>query len=418
MPTTIDWGNRIIYPDRADMIQVQATPIEIYQLNVNDIHLELRDLEDDPAGMPHPSTHTYKGPTTLSGVTYARIMEIINDYTFTFLPNSAWVCQIVGGNSNIGDRVNPNNVSIQVANSAGLQDATSLQAASFQGHVTIDPINGTAGTTFPLGTQQNPVNNIVDAHDIAEERGLSRFLVANDLTLDATAVLADGYTFFAQKNGVVVTIQSAAVVTNCTFETIGVTGVLDSNNQFVSCEVFNASSLQASMINCGISGSLTLTGGLTQLINCHSDVAGGGPGQYPTMNMGGSGSDLLVRDYSGGLAIENCADANADVSIDVDSGRIIIDSTVTAGSITVRGIAEVTDNSTGTAVVSDQTITRNVVETRKLNGNKMITDPVAGTITVYDDDDITVLLQADLYEDAAAVTPYQGSGAERRERMT
>ena len=50
--------------------------------------------------------------------------------------------------------------------------------------------------------------------------------------------------------------------------------------------------------------------------------------------------------------------------------------------------------------------------------NRVVTDPVAGTFTVYDDDDTTVLYVADLWEDAAGTTPYQGSGADRRDRIT
>ena len=54
---------------------------------------------------------------------------------------------------------------------------------------------------------------------------------------------------------------------------------------------------------------------------------------------------------------------------------------------------------------------------RKLLQNKMITDPSTGELIVYDDDG-TELLRGDLFEDAAGVTPYQGQGAERRERLT
>ena len=49
--------------------------------------------------------------------------------------------------------------------------------------------------------------------------------------------------------------------------------------------------------------------------------------------------------------------------------------------------------------------------------NKTITDPAAGTITVYDTDGTTVLFVADLFEDAAGTTAYTGAGAERRERL-
>ena len=49
--------------------------------------------------------------------------------------------------------------------------------------------------------------------------------------------------------------------------------------------------------------------------------------------------------------------------------------------------------------------------------NKTITDPAAGTITIYDTDGTTVLFVADLWQDAAGTIAYTGTGAERRERL-
>ncbi len=49
--------------------------------------------------------------------------------------------------------------------------------------------------------------------------------------------------------------------------------------------------------------------------------------------------------------------------------------------------------------------------------NKVITDPAAGTYTVYDTDDTTVLYVADLWEDAAGTVAYSGTGAQRRDRL-
>lgn len=54
----------------------------------------------------------------------------------------------------------------------------------------------------------------------------------------------------------------------------------------------------------------------------------------------------------------------------------------------------------------------------KMARNKVVTDPVAGTYTVYDDDGTTVLLTANLYEDVAGTIDYRGQGADRRERLT
>lgn len=47
--------------------------------------------------------------------------------------------------------------------------------------------------------------------------------------------------------------------------------------------------------------------------------------------------------------------------------------------------------------------------------HKTVTDPAAGTFTVYDEDGTTVLYVADLWENAAGTTAYQGQGADRRD---
>ncbi len=49
--------------------------------------------------------------------------------------------------------------------------------------------------------------------------------------------------------------------------------------------------------------------------------------------------------------------------------------------------------------------------------NRVVTDPAAGTYTVYAADDTTVAYVADLWQDAAGTTPYSGAGADRRDRL-
>ncbi len=54
----------------------------------------------------------------------------------------------------------------------------------------------------------------------------------------------------------------------------------------------------------------------------------------------------------------------------------------------------------------------------KILKNKTVTDPVAGTITVYDTDDVTPLFTANIFENVAGSQPYQGTGIDRRDRLT
>lgn len=49
--------------------------------------------------------------------------------------------------------------------------------------------------------------------------------------------------------------------------------------------------------------------------------------------------------------------------------------------------------------------------------NRVVTNPSTGKFVVYDDDNTTILVQGDLWQDAAGSTPYAGAGAERRDRL-
>lgn len=70
------------------------------------------------------------------------------------------------------------------------------------------------------------------------------------------------------------------------------------------------------------------------------------------------------------------------------------------------------------AVVDGELAGTTLASIKKILRNKTVTDPVAGTITVYATDGVTPIYVADLFEDADGTIPYKGSGAERRERLT
>ena len=50
--------------------------------------------------------------------------------------------------------------------------------------------------------------------------------------------------------------------------------------------------------------------------------------------------------------------------------------------------------------------------------NKRVTNPATGKQTIFADDSSTVLLEGNLFEDAAGTQAYRGQGAERSERLT
>lgn len=123
MAIAIDWGLKLITVPQADLTFIGGT---LYELDLNWFRLQLKNLEDDAAGMPYPRTHRHNTEVTISGVTYARTVEIINGYTVTFEdvgPHYTVSCQ--GANHNIVDVLNFNSVNLLINNSAGLINAGS-----------------------------------------------------------------------------------------------------------------------------------------------------------------------------------------------------------------------------------------------------------------------------------------------------
>ena len=68
-------------------------------------------------------------------------------------------------------------------------------------------------------------------------------------------------------------------------------------------------------------------------------------------------------------------------------------------------------------ILWDGTRETNLLIVSKILRNKMVTDPTTGIMTLYDDDNVTPYLTAQLYKDAAGTITYNGTGAERRQRL-
>ena len=92
---------------------------DLYQLDVNEFRLALKDIEDHPDFIPMPATHRHATQVVLSGVTYARSFEILYPYTVEF-EDGNYTVRCTGANHNIADVKVINSVSLIIGNSAGL----------------------------------------------------------------------------------------------------------------------------------------------------------------------------------------------------------------------------------------------------------------------------------------------------------
>ena len=122
MAITIQWATKIINVPKNYLTSLGGN---LYEMNIDDFRKTLKNLEDDEDGMPFLRTHNHNTQVTVSGITLARVIEIINGYTITF-EDGQYAVNIVGANSNIPDVTNINQVSIRAFNSAGMVSVSEL----------------------------------------------------------------------------------------------------------------------------------------------------------------------------------------------------------------------------------------------------------------------------------------------------
>lgn len=278
-------------------------------------------------------------------------------------------CNISGGNlvaeDDVGSQLSPvvptafTQIVRTASSSATLQESQDIQYSSFNGGVTVDITNGTSGTTFPSGTPRQPVNNLTDALSIANSRGLTKFFVEGDLTISSG--LFDNFVFVGQSTSrTLITIDPPASVIASEFTNCTVTGTLDGNSVIENAVVQDLDFVDGVVRRSGLIGDITLSGVSTlQLLDCFE-----GSQVRPCIDFGGAGTGLIVTNFNGAICLKNKT-GSENAFLDLASGDIEIENSVTNGTITLRGVGKWDNKFTysGGATIVDETIFTRVDET-------------------------------------------------------
>ncbi len=295
------------------------------------------------------------------------------------------VCRVSGGNlvavDSAGDPETPFQATFGVAfdrttsASATQTDQDAIQYASFSDVVTVDAVHGAAGTDYPLGNQEYPVDNIPDAVIIANERGFTVLSIRGNITLD-TGDNVTGLVIAGQgpiRSTFIINVGANTL--NCTFNNATIEGNLDGNSQISDCTVGDLNYIEGAVKRSLINGTILLTGSAeTHIVDCWSDCGGNA-----FIDMGGSGRDLVVHRFSGMITVKNLTGAN-NASLGLVSGRAVIDATVTAGIVSVGGICALIDNHGGTAVVYTDGLVNTVAIVDGVLGGALAAHGVYGTV--------------------------------------
>jgi hypothetical protein len=252
------------------------------------------------------------------------------------------------------------------SSSATLLNQFALEHGSFDGAVWVKPSSPYSGTSFPVGTLLQPVNNMADALTIAINEGFSVFNLLEAVTIPATGDFSNK-AFRGPVSATPVTIAAGAQVDNCDYEVLQLSGQLSGSSLLRDCLIVNVTDFNGIMENCVIAGSVACTGSAdTLFVNCYSSVD---VVTVPTVSLGGaSGPDVVFRGYVGDIRLTDLSRAAAKVSLDFVSGDLILDPTVANGTIVARGIGTVADNSTAPAVVQSKILNADNVNNSLFDG--------------------------------------------------
>ena len=331
------------------------------EITIQDLVDTLRTAEAELGNMQWAKIIDAAGKDALGGGQYVGITATLLNAVLAFeaRPGPSWVlCSISGGNlvavDSLGANIDPRlptafvTVDRTASSSATLQEQADIQYSSFGGGVTVDLVNGLAGTIFPAGTPRQPSNNLVDALAIAQARGLTTLYVRGSITIDSGL----DYTRLAFVGESIahcmITIDPAANVVGCEFRSASIDGTLDGGCSITECQIGTLNYVDGVVLRSLLADNsvITLSGaGQASFLSCYCNAAS--ETNAPYIDCGGTGSSLVVRNYSGALGIKNKTGLES-AAISLSNGHIYLDSTVTAGEIEVSGTGFLTDNSTAT----------------------------------------------------------------------
>lgn len=277
-----------------------------------------------------------------------------------------------------------------------------------RGAVWIDTsLANTNTVSYVDGTVDNPVSTIAAATTIAVALDIKRFHLApgSSITL---AQSYDDYIFEACHATIALGGQS---INNAVFYGATITGNDDGSNanhvQYFDCVIGTNTLGQFVLTRCYFTATLTLAeAGTYYMHQCFSGVAGTGT---PNLDFGSAlnASNVNMRDYSGGIEIENMGAGTGSYNLSLEgNGQLIINASCSATStVAIRGNFTVTDNAGGAVTLSDDARYDTVQINGEVNAalvalglDHLVAAAVAG-VDITDDSIIAALVSANATAD-------------------
>ena len=316
------------------------------------------------------------GPGQYVGIT----VSLFNaQYAFEARPGPDWViCNMAGGNvvaftdESLETELYPRYPTAFVSadrtasSSATTQEQEAIAYTSFQNSVWYDANSNNSGlidNNGLNGNRQYPLNNFPDVLLAMVKWGFSTIQLLSSCIID-DGLDYSGIKFVGTSHvKTTVEIDTNADVTNCKIVNCNVWGTMDGGVTIEHCTVGNLAYVNGEILKSGLYGTIFLDGDENAVIESCYTIDAENP---PHIDMGLSGQNLAMPNYSGYIYIENINDENVKVGIGLNSGVVFLESSITEGYVILSGIGEYVNNATGNSIIN----------TGGLVGNNSIADAV------------------------------------------
>jgi hypothetical protein len=225
-----------------------------------------------------------------------------------------------------------------------------VKQMEYNNRVAIDPTSPFSGTLWPMGTRRQPINNLVDALLIMDERGFATLDVLGNLTLQAGDDVGGLSIIGQDRDTNTLTLEDGCLTWGANISNLTLTGVCGGRMNLHDCHMKDIVGLcatdgNANISNCYLMGSIQLRS-LAARQFIFTNCVGAEKELKPTLDINGSPATVHFNDFAGELYVGGATNPEQHMAFDIDSGTIKFLSTVTQGQHELRGIAKFVDETT------------------------------------------------------------------------
>ena len=286
----------------------------------------------------------------------------IDDYRFNYSTNQDWFAKIVTTTDIVYPKVEIRGtgeaelIYSQTALLTQINTSTkdiNDQVKHIDSFVFLDTASGTNGD----GSREEPFNTYAGAlaQAVSSNRSIKCY---SSVTLTAST---QGVNIVGTKHELELDVNGQDI-TDSVITDMEITGACVGDFVAKDCHFHDATGIEGHHLRCGLNGDCSATG-VSQFINCWSSVAGLG---RPILRVTGTGTQLKLEDWKGGLDLRDSADAGNNTTFSSNGGRLKLTNN-TLGTISLRGGFYLEDDNAGATVETTVFIATDILKAQQKN---------------------------------------------------